>query len=69
MGNETREQRKELKYQEECQEGKDLEDDIVVTRGSHTCIQVGVEGIMGRDKGMVLMERMGGVKREWEEEG
>lgn len=51
-----------VKYQEECQEGRDPEDTIV-TEGIYMSIQVGEVRIMGNEESMVQIEkeRMGCV--------
>lgn len=69
QGKETRENKKEAKYQEELQEGKDPGKDTVVTEGSHMSIQEGAAGIMGIEERIVQMKiRRWGVLGEWEEE-
>lgn len=49
LGNETRVQEMEVKYQEEHQEGKDPEH--CYEQGNHKSIKVGAEGIMGKKGG------------------
>lgn len=51
-----------VKYEEEYQEGKDLEKDTVETEVIHMSIQVGEVRIMGNEEGMAYMKkRMGRV--------
>lgn len=51
MGNKIREQGNVVKYQEECEEGKNPEKKTVPTQGNHMSIQVGVVRILGKEEG------------------
>lgn len=53
VGKRTREQVKEVKYQEECQRGKAT----VATKGSHVSIQEGAEGKKRNEGELVQMKK------------